>query len=281
MQRYLLTFHYYQQNKTKISLRSELCFKEPGSGFKRYWTNASYSSYKRDSNEKLEQKIIDTEEVAEISFEGSETNPEIKIRFLQGYRKEVTIGVHLEPGSTNNQEITKISFDASADADDTILRTRLTSRAIESLRKKIPEFTELSPNDIQKNLTISLERIPGGTPIMIKFLPTAEGQINTANSYDEKYFKSEDTKSITPGRYRAIITIKAGSTSSTWATIEPIIQLNPRDLSPVESTVINESHIFSIDFDESDIKKDICTPCADLLTCLACVDNTIVTSYQK
>lgn len=281
VQKYMLQVWEYSVNDSKARIRANLCYNE--GGFKNYWTNVDYITYTDELFTKKDETVVKNTSTVEVTIKESISNPEIQARFLRDYRGEIRTYFYIvETGNTI--QVRGVAFDGSRDRDNTILRTKLTDTTIEALRAKVPAFTNLSPNEITQRVMITLEgkQNTSGKLVGLPFQSTAEGQIAVVNSYNEKYYKSPANQLI-PGPYTAIIRIDpTGPTSITeWEIIEKNIILSPADFSPEDGKIINPNHIYQIGFDAGDIIKDICSKCTDLVSCLACVDNSILTSYER
>ncbi len=283
VQRYLLQVFSYGTTGDKATIRTNLCFNE-GGAFKNYWTNVNYISYSDEKFTKKDQTVVSNITAATLTVKESLSNPEIQARFLKDYRNEISAYFYIVE-SKGIMEVQGIAFDASRDVDNTTLRAKLTDSSIEALRAKVPAFKDLTPNDIQKRVQVTLQGKQNTTGKIgdLIFQDVAEGQIATPNSYNEKYYKSNNP--LSAGPYIAKITIDpvaAGTATTTeWEIIEKDIVLSPADFSPADSKIINYNHVYRIAFDVTDIIKDICSKCDDLVSCLACVDNRITTSYER
>ncbi len=247
-----------------------------------HWPTLKMKEVGKDS-----EKVFQSKDV--FTF-GSDDDADLQLEFVSGKasRGNVKFRFHVEADTFSpdaDDKINSVALDASSDLPKKVLRLGLTDETLiaiqnlneykgknkkevlESIRFELHDAFDKSAGDIQKYPNTASFLYPGA-PILYDegLLTEIEGQ---------QFWKVLGLK---PGSYRVTLQLNEYEDFDKGIIVTYDILL---DDSPQTIGNINKEQVLRISAVPADFKVNICMKCSDMLSCLACMDNKIVTSYER
>ncbi|MFH0970797.1 MAG: hypothetical protein V1776_05050 [Candidatus Diapherotrites archaeon] len=278
VQKYLLNIQKFSNEDNsftddEVTIHSTLCYNNNGV-YTNYWPEQV--AIANDDGAELDTQKSSAGKIDNIEVDLDSTESELYIRFESSVQESVTIYFYFTE-SANIFSITSLAFAPGKISGQTVLRAELTEETISALKKKIPSFNGKSQMEITGSITFTLQKKNSSEdPIVFTVAMNGEGALAGAIP-PRSYYKWDN---LTAGNYLGTFAFNINVPNGPWEDIRKDITLTEENLSSTDSARVVAGDIFPLSFGIADIKTDACMKCETILSCLACVDHTIVSRYD-
>jgi hypothetical protein len=251
-----------------VKIQAILCYNDNGT-WRKEWASTSHAVWKKDSlGEKFARASSPANMLLSTSYTPRASFPDIASTFQSPRRGNVTVYYYLRT-DTSPGMMMGIALDATGDPNHHNYRFTLDNASLKNLKEQVtPPLIRLDAiNGVTKLVYVADngDEIPQAVTVQ-----PAEGAL--VGSSTKNYLMVQN---IEPGEYQLSITPPG------YDPITKTLFIIPKEMSPANSTLVTANHIHYVSIDPTQIKKDVCTSCDNLLACLACVDDRLVSKYDK